>query len=193
MEEPRLQSPGAGLPWIEALLAKYWILPRHSRKMSWDQSVDWYRIETKKILNLAHGVPKEKWATRVLVPRVRGLEDSSRNWSILETFEHLMRVGEGMAGAVHELGHGRVPNISIQVAAFKPKGALSVQNGEMQFSSCCDRIVEKLTAPTIDRKSNARLYHPWFGDIPAFQWNWLCASHQWIHRAQMIEITKRLA
>jgi len=192
MEEPVLAKPGAGLPWVEALIAKYWVMPRQSKKMSWDDCVAWYRKETEKILSTIAGIPREKWTTRVLVPRLTGLEDSSRYWSLLFTLEHMMRVGEGMAGAVHELGHGRVPNISVHVAAFKPKGALSLQNGEAQFRSCCDGIVEKLTDATIDRKSTARLYHPWFGEICAYQWNWLCASHQWIHRNQIREIANRL-
>jgi hypothetical protein len=192
MQQPQLAKPGAGLPWFEALLAKYWVMPRMSRKMSWDDSVDWYRKETEKIYSSIRGVSQEKWGTRVLVPRLRGLEDSSRYWSILETLEHLMRVGEGMAGAVHELGHGRVPQLLIQVAAFKPKGALSLQSGESQFRACCDGIVDKLTDSTLDRKSKARLYHPWFGELCAYQWNWLCASHQWIHRNQIQKIAASL-
>jgi len=49
-----------------------------------------------RILKEAGSVAEGKRDRRVLVPRMRGIEDSSRFWSVNETLEHLLITGLAM-------------------------------------------------------------------------------------------------
>lgn len=76
-----LAPPGSGLPNPERLLASSLlqgmraVLPRKSLSR-------WLRRETASVLTLASSLPEPLTSRRVLTPRLTGLEDDSRYWSV---------------------------------------------------------------------------------------------------------------
>lgn len=189
-----LDKPGAGLPFFERILARYFFLPRQTRRLTWDQNVDLFKREVDRIGVLTKTLSREKMTTCVLIPRIRGIEDSSRYWSVAMTLEHLTIVNRAMASIIVELSQGRVPPIEVNIAKVKPQSSLDYQAALKDYLSTSLEVEQKLSSPQVlDRNSSAKLLHPWFGPITAHQWNWLLGVHQATHRRQIAEILKGLS
>ncbi len=186
---PKLDKAGAGLPFFENLFARYFILPYYTSKSTWDESNSHFLKHGQKILESIEGLSREQMDKAILIPRLKGLEDSSRYWSIAETLEHLIIVGTGMANIIVELSHNRVPPVKVDVAKVKPKKELSADVARDQFRNFLDFTYKRLRTDVLNRESKAQLLHPWFGLKTAKEWNWIVASHQFIHRKQ-IELIK---
>src|SRR5690349_10123961 len=118
---PKLAPPGAGLPFFEALIVRLVYPPIFSRS-SWDESLQRFDQEGRRILEAVRGQNDEKLARPVLIKRIRGIEDSSRHWSAAMTMEHLMIVGNRMAFVIKALSHGRTLPGKVDTASVKPKG-----------------------------------------------------------------------
>lgn len=187
-----LQSPGAGLPFMESLAARYVLMPVMSRLISWDESVRRFQSNGERILALIQPLDSQRMEIQVLIPRLTGIEDSSRFWSAAMTMEHLIITGTAMVQILVELSHGRVPPFEVDIAKVKPQAALSGSEAPRAFREFLGRAVGRIEGEVGDRASTARLRHPWFGPITAHQWNWLMAVHQGIHRRQIEEILDRL-
>src|SRR6185369_877237 len=86
--EPQLARPGAGLPKPELYVARILFALRR-----WTSTRDVFSAVFQKerhaIQQLVRSCGPVSAARRVLIPRVRGLEDSSRYWSVWMTLEHL--------------------------------------------------------------------------------------------------------
>jgi hypothetical protein len=190
LDEPRLQPPGAGIPFFERILGKFLGVGLAARKASWEDCIAVYRKESTRISQMIEKIPSEKLQTRTLIPRLRGLEDSSRYWSVAMTVEHVQIVSEGMSRAIIELSNGRVPPGEADTAKVKP----GHNNAELiaGFAKSVDEIERRLRVDVKDRDSTTRFAHPWFGPLTAKQWVWIIGVHQGIHRRQIREIAVRL-
>src|SRR4051794_8680829 len=86
--EPRLAPPGAGLPVPELFIARLLFAFRR-----WNGSREAFNTrfesERRAISELLKECDPEAAARRVLIQRPRGLEDSSRYWSVWMTLDHL--------------------------------------------------------------------------------------------------------
>ncbi len=192
--QPKLGAPGAGLPLFERLVARYFFLPVKARQTSWEQSNFIFSHETDKILRLTASMTLAQMQEPVLIPRIRGIEDSSRFWSPAMVMEHLMIVAPAMADVVVRLSCGEVPDVQVDVARVKPSGGLSgaadIESIRSAFASAMMQAHLRVSEEVRDRNSRARLLHPWFGPLSAREWNWLLGSHQWVHRKQIQAILK---
>lgn len=187
---PKLDRPGAGLPWYEWLIARYWSFPRFCRRTDWAQADEIFAREGRKILEMVEPLDDARLRRPVLIDRLPGIEDSSRFWSPAMVLEHLDIVGTLMTQAVVELTNGRIPQGKADVAAVKPKGA---EGGDPvgAFRDFLNAIRDRLAREVGDRRSTARFLHPWFGPLDAHQWHCLLAAHQAIHRRQLKAILAR--
>lgn len=190
---PKLAAPGAGLPLLELLLLRYVLVPRESRRSTWEGNARRFETESEKILALVGGLPEETLTRKVLIPRLRGLEDSSRHWSLAMTLEHLFIVGTAMKSAIVELTHGRVPERTVGSADVKPSRTSSGRAAVASFEAFTRAQIPAIEAGASDKASKARYPHPWFGPLTAHQWMWLMALHQGLHRKQLKEILARMA
>ncbi len=136
--EPKLDKPGAGLPFFDRLFLKFILGPIVAKNSSWDDNVSKLNNLNKKILEAVKGIEINQMMERRLVPSQKGLEDSSRFWSVAET------------------------------------------------------IHKELSSQSLNRNSQARLTHPWFGPIEAHRWVWILMFHSGIHYKQIKEIKKQL-
>lgn len=117
--QPRLQSPGAGLPAFESawlrILFRFacWVI-------SLNLGLRWFRFEAQKIVALSGKVPAAQGTVPVLIDRVAGIEDSSRYWSVFMVLDHLRIVGEGMTQIVQTLTDDRLFGQEILIQDVNP-------------------------------------------------------------------------
>jgi hypothetical protein len=184
-ETPRLAPPGAGLPFPENLIAR--LMFGLKRATGSPQSfTDHFIAERAHIGGLIAGKDDTVLSKRVLIARPRGLEDSSRYWSIWMTLDHLRIVHHAFIGVIESLAAGRVPEGEASTAAVKPDEQVS---GAVvaEYEASCDALLA--TAGRIrDFKTQAKYPHPWFGPMDAHGWLALGGGHMGIHRVQIERI-----
>lgn len=142
--------------------------------------------ERKAIARLYQGRDERTLQERVLIPRLRGLEDSSRFWSVCMTLDHLRIVNEQIARVIAELTQGRVPQRKASTAAAKP----SVDSGPSviaAYEASCENLLAVVAASS-ELRTPVKFDHPWFGPLNAAGWHTIAAIHMGIHRAQIIRI-----
>jgi len=188
--EPKLDAPGAGLPRPELYIARLLFALRR-----WTGSKDSFAAtfdrERESIRTLVNSCGPEHAGKRVLIERVRGLEDSSRYWSIWMTLDHLRIVHRGITRTIGALAKGIVPPGAASTAAVKPSADVTAAVvGDYEKS--CDELVATVLA-TKDLKTKARYLHPWFGPLDAAGWHALSAGHLRIHRVQIERILHAIA
>jgi len=181
-ESPKLAAPGAGLPGIELQIARILFALRawtHDR-----QRVDaLFQKELALVAELVRACPAGRLGERVLIPRPRGLEDSSRHWSVLMTLEHLRLVNLACASIIRELSEGRVPAGKASIADVKPSPDVTVAVISAYEASCDEVLAAVASAKDLD--APARFPHPWFGPMSARRWHVLAAVHLGLHRKQL--------
>jgi hypothetical protein len=122
----------------------------------------------------------------VLIERVRGLEDSSRYWSVWMTLDHLRIIHGDVAGTIEALAKGVVPPGKASTARVKPSPEVTAAVvGEYEKS--CDHLLA-VVARIPDLDTAARFEHPWFGPLNAAGWHALAGTHLAIHRVQIERI-----
>lgn len=183
--QPALAAPGAGLPLPELWIARvlFWLKRLLGSRESFTARLQQERAAIRALLmQCAAGRRGEQ----VLIPRLRGLEDSSRFWSVWMTLEHLRITNRLFAGVIENLSRGEVPGRKAGTAGVKPRPDLNAEV-EAAFEASCDDLLSAVAA-VADLKTRARYSHPWFGPLDAAGWHALAATHMGIHRAQIAKI-----
>jgi len=187
---PVLARPGAGLPapelWIGRILFAFsrWSYQR-------DAATGTFLREQRLIEDLIAKCPSASASQRVLIPRLRGLEDSSRDWSVWMTLDHLRITNEAFRSIIACLAGNEVPPGVVSTAAVKPSPASSPVVLEEYTRSCSDVLDAIAENPNLDTK--LKFAHPWFGPLNAEGWHLLAGLHMGIHRKQIEAILERLA
>ncbi len=187
--EPVLAPPGAGLPAVELFIGR--LLFRGKCAFGSSEAFrSTFVLERKRIRVMVLSNSKEIASQRVLIPRIRGLEDSSRHWSVWMTLDHLRIVNNAMAAVITALGRGTVPAGKASTAAVKP--SLDVDDSVVAaYEASCDALMAAVDR-VADLKNTPRFPHPWFGPLNAFEWVALSAGHLRIHRVQIEQILARV-
>jgi hypothetical protein len=182
---PRLAPPGAGLPKPELLVAR---LLFGLRRLTGSRESFNARFARERAALRALYVPcgAAAGARRVLIPRLRGLEDSSRHWSVWMTLDHLRIVNHAVAGTITLLGRSLVPPGTASTAAVKPAPDVTAAVAE-EYEASCDALLAAVAAVP-ELRTAVRHAHPWFGPLDAHGWHALAALHLGIHRAQLERI-----
>jgi N-acetylglutamate synthase-like GNAT family acetyltransferase len=188
----RLKKAGAGLPYFEAFMMRYFIFPKYSRSASWEQSQKLFEAEGRRLIEGVGALSPHALAYKKLSPRIAGIEDSSRYWSPAMILEHLMIVGRAMGDIIERLSRGESPKTVVKIAAVKPLGLSDPQQVREDFLLFAKTHSQKILSAVQDRNSQTTCKHPWFGAIRAAEWYWLMGAHQGIHRKQLVEIMKDL-
>ena len=188
--EPKLAPPGAGLPFLIALFARYITGPLIAANSDWDKNANDFEQINRKILRELEGLEPGLLEQKVLVPPQAGLEDSSRYWSISMTLEHLCIVNEAMKGVILALANGIIPEGKASTAAVKPAGQIPSAKVVQDFSAQVGGLNYILNEGAKDKDSKLRFLHPWFGPMTAKQWQWLLHAHAGIHLKQIRAIKR---
>lgn len=191
--EPSLEQPGSGLPRMELFMMRRGF-PMMCRFRSRESLVELFEREKNRLLELVGSLSPEEASTRVLIKRIRSIEDSSRYWSAYMTLQHLHIVNLGIAGIIRNLSRGEEVEGEVRIENVKPDPSVGVEAVEaFQKSS---QILSKTIASVEDLGISATHGHPWFGELNPKGWHTLTAIHMGIHRRQMeliIEGLKRAA
>jgi uncharacterized damage-inducible protein DinB len=186
---PILAAPGAGLPVPELWIARvlFALKRRFGSRDAFTARFEQERGITRELLAQC---PPARRGEQVLIPRLRGLEDSSRFWSVWMTLEHLRITNTIFAMVIKSLAHGQVPTKKASTAHVKPRADLT---GEVEaaFEASCEELLSTVAAVP-DLQTAAKYAHPWFGPLDAAGWHALTAMHMGIHRAQIAKIIAAL-
>lgn len=194
LQFPKLAPPGAGLPWLENFFLKYIYFPSKLRKSNWVGNLQRVGSETQKIVEICQKLDEKQFQTRILIPRLKGMEDSSRFWSVALTIDHLMITMRGMSMIAIELSQGKNLSVDTDVAKVKPKQEDVTTRDKMieDFKKTSGEVIAKLKALENTHSNHHKVSHPWFGKINAEGWVWTLGQHQSIHRKQIQMIVERL-
>jgi hypothetical protein len=179
---PKLAAPGAGLPKPERFIANLrirWTASRTTR----EQAAANFAAEQAAILELLKDRDAATLSQQVLIKRLRGLEDSSRYWSLLMVVDHLRIVNREITGVITSLGAGRIPSGEASTAAVKPSVQVT-PDVIAEFEDGC-RQFATAAAALPDLKTKAKFPHPWFGPMDAATWHFMAGFHMRLHRQQM--------
>lgn len=198
-EEPKLAPPGAGIPWPQRMLMTYLVRPLVADRSDWLENARGFSAVTAKLLNECEGLSEQVLGQRALVPPQRGLEDSSRFWSIAMALEHLVIVGSQIELVIAELTNERVPidpksqrRAVVDTAKVKPFGSMPPSEALEKFRQWAVGAEQRVLEASRSHTSRARLAHPWFGPFNSKQWQWLMTQHQAIHLRQIRAIKREL-
>lgn len=180
-----LDKPGAGIPLYQKLFLQLYVKPFVSARSDWDADTGAFNLINGKLLEEVGKLDEAQLSKRVLVPKQRGLEDSSRYWSVAMTLEHLLIVGTGVKSIIISLSQGRVPDGKADTARVKPSGTPTAKEVLAQYRDFVAATPGEIDNAVNDRKSKARFAHPWFGPFTAHQWHWLLAVHTGLHLKQI--------
>lgn len=149
-----------------------------------------FERERDRVLSLVNACDGEMGATRVLIKRLPGMEDSSRYWSVWMTLDHLRIVHHTIASAIQSLGQGIIFKQEARTELVKPSPEATATSLEAFQRSCA--LVLKRAAELPDLKTPLRYAHPWFGQLNAEGWYAMAGFHLKLHRRQ-IELIVRAA
>lgn len=188
MTTTQLAPPGAGLPTLERWLSRTVLLSLR-RFLSKDALTRWLRRETETVLALAASLPEELASQPVIVPRVTGLEDSSRGWSANMVLQHLVIVDTGIRQIAEALSDNNAFDREVRIAEVKPDPGAGAEQPALLRAAVHDyaRLIDRLG----DLPSPLRHAHPWFGQLDLRGWHALAAMHTMAHRRQMQHIVAR--
>lgn len=183
--EPKLAPPGAGLPAAEHLIARVLFGLRRMTGSREAFSAK-FQQERSAIRALVDSCEEARRGERVLIKRVRGLEDSSRNWSVWMTLDHLRITNAAFSRIITDLTQGRIPAGRASTADVKPSPTVNA-GVDAAYEQSCDAVRAVLTGPG-NLKTALRFSHPWFGLMDAFGWAALAGGHMGIHCGQIERI-----
>jgi len=192
-EKPRLEKPGAGLPWAQAVLLRFYVGPFVAKKARWEDSEKIFNLMNQKIIEKISDLNEEQLSRQVLVQPLPGIEDSSRYWSVAMTMKHIMIVADGMSHILKSITHEKELPVVVDVARVKPPEELSALQVRDEFIRFSKEYLPKLNLEIGNREARQTHVHPWFGKFTARQWLWLLSGHSGIHYRQIKEIIKNLS
>lgn len=187
--EPKLAAPGAGLPAFEHFIARILFSLRRMFTSRANATLRFQR-ERSVIRMLAGQCTPETGSELVLIRRVPGLEDSSRNWSVWMTLDHLRIVNSSMARIITALTNGSMPEGTASTAAVKPSDG-ATDAVIPAFEQSCDALLTSV-ADSSSLHTALHYAHPWFGPMDAAGWHVLSGGHMGIHRRQIERIVSEL-
>ena len=188
---PKLDKPGAGLPFYEWAVANYILVPLRMSTTSVEKALAEVESESAQIDALVNSLSVAQLNEQRLIPRLIGLEDSSRFWSVAMALEHIVIVNSRALQLVKALSRGISPPGKSSTADVKP-GEVDASTIVSKFLSNSKEYVDLVSTLKLDAHPDVTYQHPWFGKMNAKQWVLFAAPHMGIHRKQIAEIKNRL-
>lgn len=161
-----------------------------AKRTSRDQAASIFEFEKSEILRLVKDLNPSFAGTQVLIKRLRGLEDSSRFWSIYMTLDHLIIVNQGATELITALSKGETPKRIVSTADVKPRESADLTTIQ-EFERVCNKFQE--TVQNIaNLNTDLTWAHPWFGELNAQRWHFFTGFHMSLHRQQILSIQRQL-
>lgn len=182
---PILAPPGAGIPTVERVVGGM-IFALNRWRGTPRKFAAQFQEERGAIADLRRGRDEHVLKERVLIPRLRGLEDSSRFWSVWMTLDHLRIVNKEVTRIIEALTRDQTPEGRASTAAVKPSADVG-PDVVRAYEDSCEHFLGR-TGSHATLRTSLRFVHPWFGPLDGAGWHALAAMHMGIHRAQIARI-----
>ena len=188
--ETQLAPPGAGLPGMELFIGRMIFAWRRwtGSRQTFNARFEFERAAIRKLVDSCDA---ESAGRRVLIERQRGMEDSSRYWSVWMTLDHLRIVNLQIGQIISALARDVVPPGRSSTANVKPSPNAS-ESVRAEYEASCDQLVVTVGAVQ-NLRTAVRYAHPWFGPLDASGWHALAGGHMGIHRGQIEQILTGLS
>jgi uncharacterized damage-inducible protein DinB len=181
----QLAPPGRGIPPAELIAGRLmFAFLRAFKTPEW--ATKHFQGEAGTMARAARDLPPQTANTQVLIPRIAGIEDSSRNWSVLMTLDHLAIVDRMITEIIDHLAGERLYIRSVAIAELKPMSQQTLETIS-NFTRASQRYVVHVSR-IAKLQTATRHPHPWFGPLDAYGWHLLAAVHHTIHRRQIQRI-----
>jgi len=180
---PQLAPPGAGLPWFESMMVRWFGRRMFLSGLDWENAQAAIARVSSRLAREAMAMDDEALARRVLIKRLRGLEDSSRFWSPEMVLEHLVITGEMFTDFIVTLSNGRPVEDKRGIADIKPRGELG-RAVITRFVAAHEALPARLAKDAGPLRDEPTHLHPWFGKLNAAEWLSLTAVHLRLHERQ---------
>jgi len=188
----RLAPPGAGIAFPYRWVATWLTRPLVANRASWATCRRRAATYIGAFRREVTGLDEVALDRRVLVPRLFGLEDNSRYWSVAMTVRHVSIVSQLITSLIVRLSHGEKVDTPVRIAEVKPEEATRPAAALAEYFAFSDRALDELEARVGDRGATATHVHPWFGPLSARGWFWLLGTHTWAHLRQVRWIRRGL-
>lgn len=187
--EHKLAAPGAGLPGPELLIARF-VFRKFRNKHNADELNQLIQTHSDALCLAASNCDEATGRAQVLIKRLRGLEDSSRDWSVFMTLEHVRIVNDMVNGVMMLLSNGRVPDSEASTASVKPSPNVGSEVIE-GLKESSGKLIER--SQSIENlKTETKYAHPWFGELDAASWHAMAAFHMGLHVKQVESILEKM-
>lgn len=187
-EVQKVGASGAGIPWTHRLINRAVLRPFVEWRTTWDEAEAKFRTNDTAVRMALAGLSPAQLEQRVKVPKLVGLEEGSRFWSVAMTCRHLEVVGAKMLEIITGLSRGEVITERVDFEGVK---AVDVPAGAVDaYFRFADGALTTLKA--VDRGARGTVPHPWFGELDAKGWLWLAGVHTWAHARQVRAIRAEL-
>ena len=186
-----LGEAGGGLSRGRAFFLRHIGFPFLNSILAWEKALDIFENEGKKIISLSRNVPEESLFERVLVPKLFGLEDNSRYYSVAMVLRHLLTVGNALQTRVPLLSQGEKLEKEVLIEEYKPYMDIDTDI-VLEYENFLKSFREELEKNVDNIFLENRHEHPWFGKLRAKDWAVMGTIHQIVHRRQIESIIKGL-
>jgi hypothetical protein len=185
MADPLTTAPPAarsGIPAVERLIARF-IIRRYVRANPLELAPSLLRAQQRELLTMISAAGPSA-TRRVQIKRLRGLEASSTNYSLVMVAEHLAKVNHDLAAALESLKAGRSFLLVVQTANYKPSPNVTLNSAVENLNAANARLTAELADTASIRASRVTHPHPWFGELSAETWACFGPFHQALHLKQ---------
>jgi hypothetical protein len=187
-----IERPSARVSFWEALVSRHILFPMACTTLNWEHAQRELKEESDIILRLVKPLNDTRLTKRIFVPRINGIEEEARFWSITMVLEHLIAVGERISNVIIALSHHESINGKGNIDGLKIEQKLAPSMFVQSFEEFTPRYLARLQQEVKDRSSPLFYHHKFFGNLNLRQWNTLAAVHLREHRRQIEEIIKLL-
>lgn len=185
----QLQPPGSGLPPFERMYLNA-AFKIGTALMSEQRALSLFLRESETIMELVDEGDLDHVTEQVMISRMQGIEDSSRNWSLLMVMEHLVMVNQSILHVIGDLKAGLTVAMDVKIADYKPNPQVGLPIID-RFHNICSQYQQAIESHGRLRGTGT-VAHPWFGPLNAHGWHCLAAVHMRIHRRQARKISAML-
>lgn len=183
--------PPTGIPAVERFVARL-LIRRWTRAHPPETAAALLRAQQRELTALIQSAGSAA-TTRVQIKRLRGLEESSTNYSLAMVADHLARVNRDLAATLADLVQGRPSPIEVSIAKYKPDPAAEPVAALRDLDASIAALEAVLVDTAAIRRSTTTHAHPWFGPLPATVWASFGPFHQALHLNQSRFIVKGLS
>lgn len=151
----------------------------------------WIEYAARQYDAMLAEVPEARWSEPVNVPKMLGVDEDMRDWSLAQLHEHNAIVNEQMCAVVaHLAGDGPPPGPFNAKTDTLPSADAGVDQIERFRTSVRDYLATEAPLPRL--RGGRRAPHVLFGPFDAHKWHCMLGFHLKLHLKQSARIVEGL-